>query len=351
MKNQVEVRDRMPKNYHGEVEIEIRNRSGDTILTRSEPNIIKIYAKEVLAHRAPASMKWDHTILNDDGSHGAWIPSEVDPFEEFSLKYICFGASFDDRGYPLDVHDPRFYQQDPMTGLYRPINLTPGATYGGGLINPIPINEECARPLKRIEDFKFEPTYQPAGTPYLHDDVRAMNNILVTETTLRVDEYNGFSNLPGEYFTISEVALCGGKYVGGISDCNIDPHDIFIEGPYEAYAEGGTNVISLSEEGTEDVYNLVDVGDMIKIAAPSEDPTEGPLDQMSPYYLITDKSCSDGSELILDRVPKTKDNANIAGDLWVYRDTFRVFAHRILNTPVKKSADFEIIVRWRIIFS
>lgn len=348
----MDIKDKLPKNYHGEIEIEVRNACGDTVLTRKEPNIVKIYAKEILSNRAPASMQWDHTVANGDGTYGAWVPSGVDPFEEFSLKYICFGASYDDEGFPLDVHDPNFYQQDPLTGLYRPINLTPGATHGGGLIKPIPINEDCARPLKRVENFSFDPTYQPAGTPYLHDDVRAMRNILVAETTLRVDEYNGFNNLPSEYFTITEIALCGGKYVGSVPECNIDPHDIFIEGPYEAYADGGTNVVTLTGTfGTESISDVIGVGDIIKLAAPSEDPTGGPLSQTSPYYLVTDKGGVGELELVLDRVPRTSDNESIAGDLWVYRDSFRIFSHRILNTPIKKSSDFEIIVRWSIIFS
>ena len=92
-------------------------------------------------------------------------------------------------------------------------------------------------------------------------------------------------------------------------------------------------------------------GDQIKIEGGDvENPTEN-LDQVSPYYLVTDKECTNGTELVLDRVPKNRYNENIAGDIVVYRDTFRIFAHRILHTPVKKSADFEIIVRWRIIFS
>jgi hypothetical protein len=30
------------------------------------------------------------------------------------------------------------------------------------------------------------------------------------------------------------------------------------------------------------------------------------------------------------------------------RDGFRIFSHRVLATPIKKSSDFEIVVRWRI---
>jgi len=340
-----QLRDKVGRDYCGEIEIEIRDRRGNIVRVQQE-NLIKIFAKEILAHRVAASMKWDPIILNNDGSRGAWVQSGVDPMEDYSLKYMVFGASFDQNGQPLDVHDPRFYQQDPMTGQYRPITLSPGAQYGGGLINAIPINEQCGRPLKYIESFKFEPTYQPAGTPYLHDDVRGINNILVVETTLRVDEYNGLTNLPCEYFTLTEVALVGAKYVGRVTECNIDPHDVFIEGPYQATVKSGTNVVKLLNV---EEMSTINTGDQIRIVGAGS--SEQGQDQINPYYLVIDRSCLDGSELILDRVPKNRNNEAIFGNVLVYRDTFKIFAHRILQVPVKKSADFEIIVRWKIIFS
>ena len=74
------------------------------------------------------------------------------------------------------------------------------------------------------------------------------------------------------------------------------------------------------------------------------------LNQLNPYYLVISKAVG-GRDITLDRVPVDVDNAPIAGDIGVLRDGFRIFSHRILKTPVKKSEDFEITVRWRIIMN
>jgi len=53
----------------------------------------------------------------------------------------------------------------------------------------------------------------------------------------------------------------------------------------------------------------------------------------------------------LDRVPVDNENNPIVGDIGILRDGFKVFSHRILKSPLKKSQDIEITVRWRIIFN
>lgn len=352
----VEVKDTVKRTYAGEIEIEIRDKDGEVIKKYREPNIIKIFAKDILSHRAPSTTKWDPMAGSGTGGYGAWVDTEIDPDEEYSLKYILLGASFDENGIPLDVKDDRYYQQDPVTGLYRPLRLEPGAYYDGGLINAIPINEECKRPLKRIEDFRYEATYQPAGTPLLQEDVRAINNILICETTLRTDEYNGFRGLNEDAFTITEVALAAGRRIDHVDDCDITPNQVFSEGPYAATAVGGTNVVQLScaSTGTDDWCPFIHVGDQVKITScdgTGGDITAGDdLDQVSPWYLVMDKE-NFGQNLVLDRVPTTSDGANISGDVCVTKNSLRIFSHRILNSPIKKTSDFEIRIAWHIIFS
>ena len=68
------------------------------------------------------------------------------------------------------------------------------------------------------------------------------------------------------------------------------------------------------------------------------------------YDLVVNKALG-GRDLTLDRTPVDADNIALTGDVGVLRDGFRIFSHRILKTPVKKSEDFEIVVRWRIIFN
>ena len=173
--------------YKGEIEFIFKDRQGRVIESRREHNIIKIFAKEILAHRLGYGKVWDPTAGTGTG---AWVTHSID-LEEYAPKYIVFGASYDNDGNPLDTADTRYYTADSVVGGYIPIMLGSGAEYDGGLINAIPIAEP-SRPLKRIERIYFEPSYQPAGTPLLQDDVRALNNIIVFETTLRKDEYNGF---------------------------------------------------------------------------------------------------------------------------------------------------------------
>jgi hypothetical protein len=294
--------------------------------------------KESMAHTVIYDKVWDP--LGGTGA-GAWVESH--PQDDFKIKYMLLGASFDENGVPLDANDERYYQRDDITGLYKPIQLLPGADYDGSLINAIPIDEQNNRPLKKIENVYWEPTYQPAGTPLLQPDVRAINNILVVETTLTEDEYNGFGLVESDHFTITEVALSAGIEIGSVVDCDVDPRDLFLEGPYAATASGG-DVITLNNAADNDKLSM---GDQIKLVPNS---TETSIDgQVSPYYLILDKQAS-GSDITLDRTPMEGSSA-IAGDVNVWRDTLRIFSHRILSTPAKKSSSFTITIRWRIYFT
>ena len=338
------------RQYDGEVEIIVKDVRGRVIETQRHKNIIKIFAKEMLAHTLPFSKIWDP---NADTGAGAWVASDIDPTEEFAAKYIFFGASFDENGAPLDTVDPRYYEVDTVTGGTVPIRLGVGAEFDGGLINAIPFSEPD-RPMKKVERIFFEPSYQPAGTPLLQDDVRAMNNVLVLETTLRKEEYNGFGLTSSDFFTITEVALGGGKELTTVGACDCVPRHILMDG------RGDSKAITVNLSGsstiTIDVADIayVDVikeGDQIKLlgedaAVDSVDP----FDQVTPYYLVISKAVG-GSDITLDRTPVDADNAPIAGKAGIFRTTMRIFSHRILKQPVKKSADFEIVVRWRIIYN
>ncbi len=335
----------------GEVEIIVKDKRGRIVSRQIEPNLIKIFAKEIIAHRVIPTNVWDPTA---NSGAGAWVASGIDPYEDFSVKYIAFGASFDENGVALDSDDSRYYTVDPITSAAIPVKLQPGAFYDGGLINPIPISEP-SRPLKRIEAITFEPTYQPAGSPFVSEDVRALNSIVVFETTLPSEEYNGLGTTASDFFTITEVTLMGGKELDSVGACDCDPHDLFLEGSTAGNAMAitfsGGNVVTIdSAESDGDVAKIVE-GDQVKIVDLGD--TAGDtvtLDSISPYYLVTDKSTT-GREITLDRTPTDASGVPLTGTAGIFRDTMRIYSHRILKTPVKKSADFEIIVRWRIIFS
>jgi len=334
------------RSYDGEVEIIVRDKHGRVIDTRREHNLVKIFAKEILSHRLPYSKVWDP---NASTSEGAWVAHNID-IDEFAAKYIVFGASFDGDGNPLDAADTRFYTTDSIVGGYIPVTLGAGAEYDGGLINPVPIAEPY-RPLKRIERVYFEPSYQPAGTPLLQADVRAMNNIVVLETTLLKTEYNGFGVTSSDYFTLTEVALVGAAEVDSVGACECAPRDIFLtgeDGPLLASASG-TATITL--DGSVIDVDFIKEGDQIKIVDPNSTAADDEiLDQLNPYYLVVSKTLG-GHDVTLDRTPVTSANVALTGDVGVLRDGFRIFSHRILKTPVKKSEDFEIVVRWRIIMN
>jgi hypothetical protein len=341
------------KEYKGEIEFIFKDKLGNIVKRHVEPNIVKIFAKEILSHRMFHSKVWDRTANSGTGD---WVQNPIDPLEDFSAKYILFGASFDEDGVPLDANDPRYYTVDPVTQIPIPNRLTPGADFDGGLINAIPIAEPD-RPLKRIENVDFEPTYQPAGTPQLQSDVRAMNSIVLLETTLLPEEYNGFSlgstgtGGGGDSFTITEVALTAGKELGIVGSCDCNPRKLFLEGDASGMAlaatSSGTDIITLDPTVID--VNLIKEGDQIKIVGPSTD-SEDTLNQVTPYYLVLAKSLG-GRDIQLDRVPTDADQNPLVGPIGVFRDTMRIFSHRILSTPVRKTRDFEILIRWRIIFS
>ncbi len=346
----LEVGDDISNNYYkGEIEIIVKDKFGREIQTFREPNLIKIFSKEMLAHRIAPTYVWDPAASGG----GAYVPSGIDANDEFSIKYILFGASFDENGIPKGPDDTRFYTYDDATGSYIPVRLETGATDQGGLINPIPLSE-ADRPLKRVESVYFEPSYQPTSVPLLQADVRAMNNILVVETTLETSEYNGLGLTDSDYFTLTEVALAGGKEMGSIGTCECDPKDLFLEGDSGGnaiqVAFSGSNVITIDASDT-DSAAVIKEGDQIKIVNDGGTPAlHTILDQVSPFYLVTQKSES-GLEIQLDRTPVDSTNTPLTGTGGAFRSTLRLFAHRILPFPVQKNSAFEITVRWRIFFS
>jgi hypothetical protein len=345
MSNAIAMSENVNK-YKGELEFIVKDINGQVIDTIRQPNIVKIFAKEILSHRLAPTRIWDP---NASTGAGAWVTHSID-LEEFSVKYITFGASFDQDGNPLDFSDPRYYSLDSVTGGYIPNNLGVGAEYDGGMINPIPIAEP-SRPLKRIERVYFESSYQPAGTPLLQEDVRAINNVVVFETTLLKDEYNGFGLVPGDFFTITEVALVAAEEIDAVGACERDPRDIFLLGSSDGDAllahASGTATISLDPSESE--VDLIKEGDQIKIvSAGSTSATTQTEGQVNPYYLVISKSLG-GRDIVLDRTPVDSDGDAIIGEIGVLRDGFRIMSHRILKSPIKKSESFEILVRWRII--
>lgn len=333
--------------YNGEIEFIIKDKHGRIINTIYQPNIIKIFAKEMISHRLPYHKVWD---TNANGGAGDWVVHDIDT-DEFAAKYIVFGASFGDDGNALGSTDERFYIVDSISGGSIPITLGVGAEYGGDLINPIPIAEPT-RPLKRVERIFFESSYQPSGTPLLQNDIRAINNIVVFETTLLKSEYNGLGITSGDFFTITEVALVGAAEIGSVGGCECRPREIFMTGENGMSlpaSTSGTTTVSLDPSVTN--LDLIKEGDQIKIVARDVTISDDDiLNQLNPYYLVINKAPG-GHDIVVDRVPVDEDNVPLTGPVGVLRDGFRIFSHRILKTPVKKSEDFEIVVRWRIIFN
>lgn len=355
------VRGRYVQSYDGEVEIIVKwARTGEEVSRQRYHNIIKIFSKEILSHRLPYSKVWDP---NAALGAGAWVAHSLD-LDEWAPKYICFGASFDVNGQSLNTEDTRFYSYDPVTEQYVPNTVDVGATYDGGLINPVPIAEPY-RPLKRIERIYFEPSYAPAGVPLLQPDVRAMNNVVVFETTLEKDEYNGFGHSAGDFFTLTEVALVAAAEVGSVGgSCECDPHSIFMTGMGNVgipCTTSGTATITLQDidvtgelgNVTEPYLDIIKEGDQVKIVS-SSSPSSGDavdiLGQVSPYYLVLSK-VPGGRDIVLDRTPVDSNNTPLTGVVGVWRDGFRVFSHRILKSPTKKSEDYQVTVRWRILMA
>lgn len=337
----------LSRSYDGELEFIVRDRKGHVLHNHREKNIVKIFAKEILAHRLAPANVWDP----NSGTAGDWVAHSID-IDEFAPRYIVFGASFDEDGNPLDTADTRFYTEDTVSGGYIPVTLGVGAEYDGGLINAIPIAEP-SRPLKRVERVYFEPSYQPSGTPLLQDDVRSINNVIVFETTLLKEEYNGLGTSGSDAVTLTEVALVGAAETGSSGACECDPRDIFLTGDDVGVAllasASGTATISLDPSVT-DVDAIVE-GDQIKIVASGVTAnSDDTLDQVSPYYLVVSKALG-GRDITLDRVPVDSDDVAITGDIGVLRDGFKIFSHRVLRYPLRKSEDVEIVVRWRIVLN
>lgn len=332
----------------GEIEFEFKDANGKTFDWYRERNIVKIFAKEIISHRVPYSKIWDP---HANSGVGGWIDNSID-IDEFALKYMVFGASFDAQGNPLDSTDTRFYVNGPVTGTYIPKRLGTGAENDGGLINPIPISEP-GRPLKRIERIYFETSYQPAGSPLLSADVRALNNILVLETTLTKEEYNGFGVTSSDYFTITEVALVGAREVDSVGACESDPRDLFLTGnqyntSFLAIANGSSTI---SLDHSETLVDAIKEGDQIKIVNSGSTAAADLIDnQLNPYYLVVGKTTG-GRDIVLDRIPVDVNGTALTGQIGVLRDGFRIYSARILETPFKKSSVFSVTVRWRLIFN
>lgn len=347
----------LPENYStfkGEFEVEVRNRYGQVVHRHREPNLIKIFAKEMLAHTLPYSKVWDPT--GGSGS-GAWVDNIVDPLEEFAAKYILFGASFDENGLPLSTADPRYYQTDPVTGGSIAITPDVGADHFGDLINPVPISEP-SRPLKRVERIYFEASYQPADSPLLQSDVRAMNNVLVMETTLRLDEYNGFGTSDSDFFTITEVALSGGAPLSSsIGACECTPQVLFLEGvggdkdqQIIVTANASPTVSIDPTVAAADVNRIVEGDQILLVGRPASVEEYDTIGQINPYYLVVSKAVG-GRDVVLDRTPTDSSGLPLSGPAGIYRSTLRLFSQRVLAIPFKKSADFEIVTRWRVFFN
>jgi hypothetical protein len=134
--------------------------------------------------------------------------------------------------------------------------------------------------------------------------------------------------------------------------CNCPPRDIFLLGhtdglPLQANIAVAGSTVSLTET-TGEYINYIKVGDTIKIVASDSTAAENnELDQLNPFYLVMSK-VNGGVDITVDRTIRTANNTPITGAVGVFKDEFRMFSHRILQTPVKKSSDFEVIVRWSI---
>jgi hypothetical protein len=179
-----------------------------------------------------------------------------------------------------------------------------------------------------------------------------MNNVIVFETTLRKEEYNGFGLTSSDFFTLTEVALVGAEEIGSVGSCECDPRHIFLKGTSgipQVASTNGSATINLDMSEAE--VDLIKEGDQIKIVEVGTTASEDAvLNQLNPYYLVINKAIG-GRDITLDRVPVDVDGNTISGEIGLLRDGFRIFSHRILKTPVKKSIDFELVARWRVILN
>jgi hypothetical protein len=112
----------------------------------------------------------------------------------------------------------------------------------------------------------------------------------------------------------------------------------------------GTATITVSAEDAAFV-DVIKEGDQVKLVDADETAQDSSsLDLVTPHYLAISKSVG-GSDIVLDRAVVDSNGDALSGTIGVFRDTLRLFSHRILKTPFKKSSDFEIVVRWSVIMN
>ena len=189
-----------------------------------------------------------------------------------------------------------------------------------------------------------------------------MNNIVTLETTLQLNEYNGFGTSPSDYFVITEVALAGGYKFGAIGPpCGETPDQLFLQGSTSSGSAGGsfsaapiqcigngTDTISINPSEI-DTSTIVQ-GDQIKIVGPNDTRSQESINQVSPFYLVITKATG-GRDITLDRTPVDINNNPIIGPIGVYRSTLRLFSQRVLSVPFSKTSDFQITCQWQIVYN
>jgi hypothetical protein len=73
----------LKKGATGIIEFIIKDKNGNVVDHHIEKNVIKIFAKEMLAHRLPSSEVWDPEA---NGGAGDWVANGIDPTEEFAAR-------------------------------------------------------------------------------------------------------------------------------------------------------------------------------------------------------------------------------------------------------------------------
>lgn len=327
---------------NGFVHITIKNtKTGEIVSDTIEQNVIKAFAKEVFAHSIIPNKIWDP--ITD-----AWVNHGIET-DLYKIRYMTFGASFDENGEPLGGLDTRYYIPNNITGGFDPIRLNAGINNDGDLINPIPISYP-SRPLKKIEKIYFTPSYQPSGNPIIFDDIRAINNVVVFQTTLRSDEYNSLSSTGGDYLTITESQLVAAPEISGNTICDCSPRNLFLNGDSNGLAFDAVTSSSQTITLATEVVNVNDIkeGDQIKIVQQGSTPdTQNIVGQVNPYYLVVSKQVG-GRDITLDRTPVNSNGDVLNGSIGVLKDDYKVFSHRILRAPFKKSETFEVDIKWII---
>jgi hypothetical protein len=316
--------------------------SGEIVSDTVEKNVIKVFAKEVFAKSIIPNKIWD-PILSQ------WVDHSINT-DLFKVRYMTFGASFDENNEPIAGLDTRYYTENFATGGFDPIKLDAGINNDGDLINPIPISYP-SRPLKKIEKIYFTPSYQPAGSPLIYDDIRAINNVVVFQTTLRSNEYNSLSSTGGDFLTITESQLVAAPEVSDFSACDCNPRKLFLSGDnnglaFDAVVTQGSQTITLAQDVVD--VNRIREGDQIKIVQQGTNTDEvAEFPQVNSYYLVINKQ-DGGRDITLDRSPTDNNGNFINGVVGILKDDYKVFSHRILRAPFKKNETFEVDVKWII---